>query len=150
MNLRRAKANEVDVLNRLAIESESYWGEDENYMNLFTEKYKLTENMISNDYVYVMVDNKRLIGFFAILINQDIPELELFYVEKSMIGKGYGTLLWTNMISICKEKGIRKIEFVGSNDVLDFYIKRGAKEVEKIESVLKIGRIVSRLEFEIA
>lgn len=97
MNLRRAKTNEVDVLNRLAIESESYWGEDENYMNLFTEKYKLTENMIS----------------------------------------------------ICKEKGIRKIEFVGSNDVLEFYLKRGAKEVEKIESVLKIGRIVSRLEFEI-
>lgn len=149
LNLRRAKPNESDVLNFIAFESESIWGEDKSYMDIFSQEYKVTKNMIENDYVYVMEDDKGIIGFFVILKDDEISELELFYIKKSFIGKGYGTLLWTNMISICKEKGIKKIGLVGSSDVGNFYKKLGAKEIGKIKSLLKVGRIVSKFEYEI-
>ncbi|SCZ02327.1 Acetyltransferase (GNAT) domain-containing protein [Alkaliphilus peptidifermentans DSM 18978] len=150
LNLRRAKPNESDVLNFIAFESESIWGEDESYMDLFSQEYKVTKNMIENDYVYVMEDDKGIIGFFAILKkDNETSELELFYIKKSFIGKGYGTLLWTNMISICKEKGIRKIGLVGSSDVANFYKKLGAKEIGEMKSLLKVGRIVSKFEYKI-
>lgn len=53
------------------------------------------------------------------------------------------------MIHFCKKKGISTIGLVASQDVARFYEKLGAVEVEKIKSVLKVGRIVSRFEYHI-
>lgn len=145
MNIRKANSNEADLLNRIAYESEAIWGEDAQYMALFSQTYKVTEDMIKEDYVYIMENEGVVIGFFAVLTRTHIPELELFYIEKSFIGKGYGTILWKYMIELCKENKISKIELVGSKDVVNFYIKCGAREIEKIKSTLKSGRIVSRL-----
>lgn len=149
MNLRKAKIDEVDVLNKLAYQSESYWGEDQDYMDSFRKEYSLTANMICNNDVYIMENNGKTIGFFAILRNDDTFELELFYIERTLIGKGYGSIMWRKMIELCKKKEIKKFVLVGSNDVSDFYKKLGAIEIERKESLLKSGRIVSKFEYEI-
>lgn len=149
MNLRKAKPSESDLLNVFAFESESIWGEDESYMTLFSQEYKVTENMIENEHVYILENNKIIVGFFAIIKRKELSELELFYVNRSLLGKGYGSLLWSHMIKICKDNSIEKIELIASLDVADFYKKIGAKEVEKIQSTLKVGRIVSRFEYKI-
>jgi GNAT superfamily N-acetyltransferase len=144
-----AKANELKMLNDLAFESEAYWGEDDDYMKHFSENYKVTEDMITNEYVYILEEENVIVGFFLILRNKEVAELELFYVKRSLIGKGYGKALWAAMINFCKEKGIPKIALVASADVAEFYLKLGAVEIEKMDSILKEGRIVSRLEVKI-
>lgn len=149
MRLRKANPEESEVLSNIANESEAYWGEDDDYMNLFRQFYSVTEEMIKEDLVYVLENDKSIVGFFAILKKHDVSELELFYVEKSLIGKGFGTLLWSHMIRVCKEQGISKIELVGSNDVAEFYKKCGAVEIGKVESTLKAGRIVVKFMCEI-
>lgn len=149
MKLRRAKREEVDTLNRIAVESEAYWGEDDDYMTHFSREYKVTEMMVTEDYVYILEDEQKLAGFFAIIDNDGVSELELFYIEKSLIGHGYGDKLWHQMTEFCKKEGIRKIEFVGSDDVVAFYEKLGAVPLERIKSVLQTGRIVTRFEYKI-
>lgn len=149
MNLRNAKIDELSVLNEIAFESEAYWGEDENYMNLFAEKYSVTEEMIRSDYVYFMENDKEIVGFFVLLETDNIHELELFYVKRILIGNGYGKLLWSEMCAVCKEKGIEKIVLVGSDDVVNFYKRLGAKEIGKINSSLKVGKIVTKFEYVI-
>ena len=62
---------------------------------------------------------------------------------------GYGTRLWENMIEICRSNDIGKITLVGSKDVGNFYKRLGVREIEKIESSLKVGRIVSRYQYDI-
>lgn len=119
MNTRKARPEEARFLSDLAYASEAYWGEDEAYMRQFAEQYKVTEQMIREDYVYVMETDGVIVGFFAIL-KSEVPELDLFYINVDYIGKGYGKLLWSNMISVCKAYGINKIELVGSDDVVDF------------------------------
>lgn len=148
MKMRKANANEATVLSDLAYASEAYWGEDESYMRQFSEQYNVTEQMIREDHVYVMETDDEIVGFFAIL-KRAVPELELFYIKRKYIGKGYGKVLWSNVISVCKAHGISKIELVGSDDVVDFYIKLGAKPVERVASTLKTGRVVTRFEVEI-
>lgn len=148
MKVRKACPNEAKVLSDLAYASEAYWGEDETYMRQFSEQYNVTEQTIREDHVYVLETDGEIVGFFAIL-KRKVPELELFYIKREYIGKGYGKKLWTNMISVCKALGISKIELVGSDDVVDFYIKLGAKPVEKVASTLKVGRMVTRFEVEI-
>ncbi len=147
--MRRAKINELDTLNQIAYESEGIWGEDDSYMELFSQHYKVTQEMIEKDFVYIMEEKSSIVGFFAILNKQDTAELELFYISKSYIGMGYGTRLWENMIEICRSNDIGKITLVGSKDVGNFYKRLGAREIEKIESSLKVGRIVSRYQYDI-
>lgn len=149
MNLRKAYAKESDYLNHIAFESEGIWGEDESYMAHFSQDYCVTEDMILNDYVYVLEEGSKLVGFFAVLKGKDMGELELFYVEKSYIGKGYGKILWNEMLALCKEKNIEKIGLVASKDVADFYEKLGAVETKKMKSTLQVGRIVSRFEYQL-
>lgn len=145
--MRKAVRTESNILNALAFESEAIWEEDENYMLKFSEAYCLTEEMIEKDCVYVMEEDERIIGFFALLRHREIPELELFYIEKSRVGHGYGTLLWNKMIDICAFEGVVRFDLVGSDDVADFYRKMGARVKERIQSTLKEGRIVTRFEF---
>lgn len=147
--MRRAETSELDVLNKIAFGSESIWGEDENYMMRFSQEYCVTTEMISNEYVYILESNNVLIGFFSIIKSDKKHELELFYIDKSMVGKGYGQKLWYEMINLCKTNGITKIELVASKDVAKFYCKMGAIEIERIKSRLKTGRIVSVMEYEI-
>lgn len=149
MNLRKAIPNESNLLNAFAFESESVWGEDESYMTLFSQEYKVTEEMIKNEYVYVLENEEMIIGFFAIIKRKERSELELFYVNRTLLGKGYGLILWSHMITICKENNIGTIELIASQDVVEFYKKIGAIEIEKIVSTLKVGRIVSRMEYNI-
>lgn len=149
MKLRPSRLNEVDILNDLAIESEAFWGEDENYMTLFKENYLVTESMIKKDYVFLLEEESEIIGFFAIIARKKIPELHMFYIKKSYMGKGYGKLLWSKMLTVCKDYGIKKITLVASHDVERFYEKLGSKAIEKIDSSLKVGRIVTRYEYVI-
>lgn len=149
MILRKATVSEVAVLNKLAYDSEDIWGEDDAYMTCFSEEYTLTEAMVTNDYVYILQEEDVIKGFFAIIRNEGIWELELFYIERSLIGQGYGRLLWQQMISKCKELGINRFELVASEDVSDFYRKQGATVVERIPSLLQEGRIVVKYEYHV-
>ncbi|WP_240840115.1 GNAT family N-acetyltransferase [Acidaminobacter sp. JC074] len=146
MILRKAKKYEVNLLNELAYDSEAIWGEERAYMEKFRAEYKLTEKMVDEDLVYVLED-KSIIGFFLVLLGE-VPELELFYIEKSFIGDGYGKLLWHMMLDLLSEKSIKRFGLVASSDVRDFYLKLGAKEVERKASILKEGRMVYRLEYD--
>jgi len=150
VGLRRARISEVNLLNRIAFQSEGVWNEGDDYMDKFSQSYQLTETMIIEEEVHILEINDRIIGFFAILKAGNHHEMELFYIERSFIGQGYGKKLWNLMIQLCKEKGIRRIEFVGSSDVAQFYKKLGAVELDKIKSILKVGRIVTRFEYSIS
>ena len=148
MKTRKANPEEALKLSKLAYASEAYWGEDADYMEKFREHYHVTESMIYMDYVYVLETDGTIIGFFAIL-KRTVPELDLFYIDRELIGQGYGKILWTQMLEVCKTLGIHKIELVGSDDVAKFYVKLGAKPLERIESTLKVGRMITRFEFDI-
>jgi hypothetical protein len=52
--IRDAKEGDVDELNRIAYESESYWGYDLEYMIRFKEVYKLTEDDIIKNPTFVL------------------------------------------------------------------------------------------------
>jgi len=149
LNLRKAYKNESKELNLIAYDSEGIWGEDEQYMIMFSREYKVTEAMIRDEHVYVLEDRDKIIGFFAIIKREGVSELELFYVHKEHIGKGYGSILWQEMITVCKVHQINRIELVASNDVAEFYRRIGAKEVTKMKSTLQEGRIVTKFEYKI-
>ncbi|WP_346928735.1 GNAT family N-acetyltransferase [Clostridium sp.] len=149
INIRRAKVGEASILTNIAINSEAYWGYDEEYMESFKNTYGVSENYISNYPTFLMEDNQIIVGFYSILMNVGETELEYFFINPDYIGKGYGKLLWKHVIENAKGLNIKELEIVTSPEAIDFYIKMGAVKVGEVESLVKVGRKIPRLIYKI-
>jgi len=142
-----AKRNDVDELNRIAYESEAYWGYDQEYMKRFKEVYRVTEEYISKNPTFVLFEGNLIIGFYSLLVHNKEIELELFYIDPQHIGKGYGKKMWNHMINYCKSVGIKSFSLVTSPQAQGFYEKMGAVMIGEVDSLLREGRKIPRLKF---
>ncbi|GAA0774099.1 GNAT family N-acetyltransferase [Clostridium subterminale] len=149
INIRRAKLGEASILTNIAINSEAYWGYDEEYMESFKNTYGVSENYISNYPTFLMEDNQIIVGFYSILMNVGETELEYFFINPNYIGKGYGKLLWNHVIENAKNLNIKQLEIVTSPEAIDFYIKMGAVKIGEVESLVKVGRKIPRLIYNV-
>lgn len=149
INICRAKVGEASILTNIAINSEAYWGYDEEYMESFKNTYGVSENYISNYPTFLIEDNQIIVGFYSILMNVGETELEYFFINPNYIGKGYGKLLWNHVIENAKNLNIKQLEIVTSPEAIDFYIKMGAVKIGEVESLVKVGRKIPRLIYNV-
>jgi len=145
LNIRNAKIDEADSLTNIAIKSEAYWGYDFDYMEKFKFFYKVTEEFISKNSTFLLEEDKNIIGFCGVLIENDVTYLEYLFIEPKYIGKGYGKLLWNHLVEYCKITGLKELSIVTSPQAKGFYVKMGAVPCGEVESLLKKGRIIPRL-----
>ena len=144
-----AKENNIADINRIAYESEAYWGYNSEYMERFKEIYRITEDYIKAKPTFILVEGNHIIGFYSLVLNGKEAELELFYSDPQNIGKGYGKKMWGHLISYCKREGIKSLSLVANPQAKGFYEKMGAVMIDQVESRLRTGRKIPRLMFEI-
>ncbi len=96
LSIRIAKMNESEILSNIAARSEAYWGYDSIYMEKFRTIYKVTEEFISKNTIFVIEEGNDIIGFYVVLTENDMNSLEYFFIEPQYIGQGYGKLLWNH------------------------------------------------------
>ena len=147
--IRRAIICEAKNLTDLVIKSEAYWDYDSTFMENFKSLYRVTEQFISNNETFVIEENKGVIGFYALLIDEKETSLEYFYIEPKSIGKGYGKLLWEHMVENCKNRGINDITLVTSPQAKEFYTKMGAIQIGEVDSLVIKGRKIPKLVYTI-
>ena len=145
INIRRAKVGDADILTNIAINSEAYWGYDEDYMESFKDTYRVSENYISNYPTFLIEDDKEVVGFYGILMNEGETELEYFFIDPRYIRKGYGKLLWQHVIETARSLNIKAFEIITSPEAIGFYTKLGALKIGEVESLVKVGRKIPRL-----
>jgi N-acetylglutamate synthase-like GNAT family acetyltransferase len=144
LNIRKANAQEAELLTKLAIRSEAYWCYDSTYMKKFQSMYAVTENFISNNPTFVLEDENEIVGFYGILINKEETSLEYLFIEPRYIGHGYGKRLWNHAIESGRTLGLKEFVIVTSPQAKDFYLKLGAIHTGEIESLVKRGRMIPR------
>lgn len=149
LNIRRARKEDSEALSNVAARSEAYWGYDSEYMEKFRRIYKVTKEFITENPTFVMEEDNNIIGFYAVLRENDITSLEYFFIEPRYIGQGYGKILWNHLINNCKIAGIRELDIVTSPQAQDFYVKMGAVACGEVESLLKEGRIIPHLIYRV-
>lgn len=145
-----AEGSEASELNRLAIESESYWGYDSDFMDKFKVLYKVTEDFIRKNPTFIFYENAKIIGFYSLLINQEGSTIEYFYIKPQCIGKGCGKKMWNHLANYCKEHNINELTLVTSPQAREFYEKMGAIHIGEVESILKKGRKIPILKCSFA
>lgn len=147
--IRRAQTCEADILTDIAIRSEAYWGYDADFMNNFKTIYRVTARFVEENPTYVAENVDRIIGFYGVSKCDNETELEYLYVEPEHIGKGIGKLLWDHCIKHCKDNGIDRLTLVTSPQAVGFYAKQGAVQIGEVESLVRKGRMVPKLIYDI-
>lgn len=146
----RAVYEDVEVLTNLAIESESIWGFDKEYMSLFELLYSVTQQFVKNHPVYKLLnDDESLIGFFGLEVMPSSPILEYFYIKADYVGMGFGSTMWNELIRICRSLHIQSFEFVTNPEAAGFYEHNGAKIVDWVTSVMIPNQKIPKFYFEI-
>ncbi|HHY63724.1 MAG TPA: GNAT family N-acetyltransferase [Clostridiaceae bacterium] len=144
-----AGENDIRELNRIAYESEAYWGYDQEYMDKFRKIYKVTGEYVKSNPTFIFAEGERIIGFYSLKKNDNETELEFFYIDPQYIGKGYGKKMWDSLADYCKSEGIKSFMLVTSPQARGFYEKMGAVVVEEVESLLRAGRKIPRLMYNV-
>ena len=149
-HIHAAEVNKASELNRIAIESESYWGYDSDFMNEFKVMYQITEEFIRKNPIFILCENDRIIGFYSLSIKEEENTIEYFYIEPQSIGNGYGKKMWNHLANYCKENNIKEFSLVTSPQAKAFYEKMGAVQIDEVESILKKGRKIPKLKCTLA
>jgi ribosomal protein S18 acetylase RimI-like enzyme len=147
-SIRRARKEEAEAITNIAVESEAYWGFDEDYMKKFKSLYNVTEQFVVDNPTFVLEANN-IGGFYSISLGGSKSSLEYFYIAPQYIGKGYGKLLWLHVEESCKKYNIDELEFVTSPEAKKFYLKMGCIQIGETESFLKKGRRIPKLIYKI-
>ncbi|MDU4892622.1 MAG: GNAT family N-acetyltransferase [Clostridium sp.] len=139
--IRSASSKEDEILTSIAAESEAYWGYDEEFMEIYKIIYNVTPEIISENLAYVLEDEGDIIGFYVVIQEAYLGEVEYFYIKPRYMGKGYGRIMWEHMIDLCESFGILEIELVTSPQAKEFYINMGAVVVSEVLSQVNSRKI---------
>lgn len=150
MKLERAVFEDVEALTHLAIESESIWGYDKEYMSLFELLYSVTQQFVKHHPVYKLLnDDESLMGFFGLEVMLPTPILEYFYIKADSVRMGFGSIMWKELIEVCKTLQIKSFEFVTNPEAAGFYESKGAKIIDWVTSLMVPNQEIPKFYYEI-
>ncbi len=139
-----ASPKDTKLLASLEIRSESYWGYDSDFMDRFKKIYLITEEFILNNPTYILKDDEKIIGFYGLLLYDEVS-LEYLFIEPMYIGKGYGKMLWNHALEECKKLGIKEFTIITSPDARGFYLRLGATICNQVDSLISKGNKTPKL-----
>lgn len=149
LQLRNAQPHDAVALTDPAARSEAHWGYDADFMTSFREQYRITEEFIARNTVFVAEAEGRLLGFYALVPEEGGLALEYMYLDPASLGQGLGRILWDHMTRFCRDHRIPEIHLICGPQPKAFYLRMGAVEAGEADSLVVPGRKVSRLVYRI-
>lgn len=146
-NIRLANPKESENLSNLALRSKAHWDYDANFLELCRKSLTLTPQDIEGHPVYVFEENKQIVGFYKLEIQDNELDLSDLFVDPGKIGQGYGKKLWDHAIQKAKQLGFQKMSIHSDPNAEKFYLSRGSVRVGEIPSGAIPGRTIPLLEY---
>ncbi|GAB6434220.1 MULTISPECIES: GNAT family N-acetyltransferase [Bacillus] len=147
MKIRKALLSEGNELSELTLHSKATWDYSEEFILACKEDLTITEEYISNNFVYVLENDNMKIGFFSFLRND--KALDFLYIHPRYKGKGYGKIMWKFVIEQANELGIKSFTIDSDPNAKGFYLKMGAKLIGETPSTVFKGRLLPLLKYDV-
>ncbi|MFK4306969.1 GNAT family N-acetyltransferase [Bacillus mycoides] len=147
MKIRKALLSEANELSELALHSKATWNYSEEFILACKGDLTVTEEYIKNNFVYVLENDNTKIGFFSFL--RDDNALDFLYIHPRFKGKGYGKILWENVIEKAKELGLKSFTIDSDPNAKGYYLKMGAKLIGETSSTVFKNRLLPLLQYEV-
>ena len=122
--------NNIDSVKKFLYEDSLKYGE--NY-SLKNTKRMIDFILDNNSYGFIIKDDNKIIGFINAYIENDICDLENFFILDEYQKKGYGSNLFKYALDFCKNKGCNIVTLVADDldSPKEMYKKWGLTEIKK-------------------
>jgi N-acetylglutamate synthase-like GNAT family acetyltransferase len=140
-----AEARHAELLRDTLIASKGYWGYSQEQLEQWRANLTFEAEYIARNTVKLVMAESDLIGFFAI-VKGDIDELDHLWLLPKAIGKGYGNLVFEQVLAECKTLEITEFFIISDPDAEGFYLKKGALKVGEVYSEPQ-KRMLPKLKF---
>lgn len=145
LNFIDAEAKHTELLRDTLIKSKGYWGYSQKQLEEWRSNLRFEEEYITRNTVKLILKDNEVIGFFAI-VKGDSDELDHLWLLPNAIGKGYGNLVFEQIISECNTLELSTFYIISDPDAEGFYLKKGAIKVgEEYSEAQK--RMLPKLKF---
>ena len=128
-----AQPSDHHLLSQLTKLSKAYWGYSAAQITAWSEDLTISEAYITNNWVYKYVENRQIIGYYALVRQQKKTMLlDNLFILPAEIGKGYGSLLLAAAIVAAKAQGATSIMLHADPHATAFYEKKGFEVVGQL------------------
>lgn len=134
------------MLSDLAKKGKAYWGYPQAWLELWDQDLTIDLLLLRKSMTYVLINKNQIYGFCLLQPKDGLIEIEHFWLKTSLIGKGIGGQLLTQVLKVSK-KNYARIEVSADPHAKGFYEKFGFKYLKEIPSLPK-GRTIPRLYLE--
>ncbi|HEX8888415.1 MAG TPA: GNAT family N-acetyltransferase [Pyrinomonadaceae bacterium] len=145
--IRPASTDEAELLSDLALRSKAHWGYSQEFLEVCRRELTLTPDYISTSPVFVLEEEKRVVGFYGLRARGDEVELLYLFIEPSAMNHGYGRQLWNHAVETAVRLGFQRISIESDPYAEAFYQAMGALTIKFVSSSVKAERKLPILEF---
>ena len=143
-----ADTKHADLLRDTLISSKGYWGYSQEQLEQWRSNLKFEDEYVVRNTVKLVLEDSEVIGFFA-LIKGDIDELDHLWLLPKSIGKGYGNMVFEQIILECRTLEITEFYIISDPDAEGFYLKKGALKVGAVYSEPQ-KKMLPKLKYSVA
>jgi N-acetylglutamate synthase-like GNAT family acetyltransferase len=149
VQIREAKIDEIDALNKFICASKGHWGYTEKFLDEFIARWRLNKKYFEKNSVQIIENSNEIIGIFSFSLegNNEV-ELDLFFINSCMIGKGFGKIMWEKCIEYAALRGWKSFKLIADPNSEPFYLRMGAKTITNFESFP--GRFVPIMRYQMS
>jgi GNAT superfamily N-acetyltransferase len=151
MTIRQARADDAEKLTALALRSKASWGYSEEFMAACREELTLTAARLDAWDVWVAVVNDEPAGMIALRLEADAAkaEIEDFFVEPELQGRGIGRALASAALAACRQKGVQFVRVDADPNAEAMYRRIGFQCIGRAPSGSIPGRTLPRMELRL-
>lgn len=143
-----AETKHAELLRDTLIASKGYWGYSHEQLETWRSNLRFEETYIARNTVKLILKDDEVIGFFAI-VKGDTNELDHLWLLPKAIGKGYGNLVFAQIIAECNRLDMSNFYITSDPHAEGFYLKKGAMKVGEVYSEPQ-KRMLPKLIFTVA
>jgi GNAT superfamily N-acetyltransferase len=145
LDLRAARATELEALSVLCLRSKAVWGYDEKFMNACRAELTLTPRDVTTSRIQVAERGGVVIGVAQVRGAGEVAHLEKLFVEPHLLRGGVGRALFAWAIDTARDLGTRALVIEADPGAADFYRRMGAHDDGVAPSASSPGRMLPRL-----
>jgi GNAT superfamily N-acetyltransferase len=149
LTIRDARPDEADALTELAMRSKASWGYDAAFMAACREELTFTPDKMAAWTVWVAELGGRLAGMAALSLDGEEAELEEFFVEPELQGRGVGRALIDAFLTEARARGARTAGLDADPFAEPIYARLGFTTVGRSPSASIPGRWLPRMQMRL-
>lgn len=146
IRIRRARADEVDILTELSMRAKRSNGYDDAFMEACRAELTVTPARLEEGEYWVAYSD-HLRGCVCLKETDNVSgEVHAFFIDPDCQRQGIGRLLWRKVVERAKAHGVRTLCLDADPAAVPFYRAMGFVEVGEAPSGSIEGRMLPRME----